>query len=131
MVADTSDKAFGWVTFAAVMLFLTSCFTFIDGIVALTNSRFYVANAVYVFGNLQTWGWILIGLSIVQLFASGAVYVGREWSRWLGIIVAAVNAIGHMLFLSAYPFWSLLIIAMDLLVIYALAAYGTKVQAYD
>jgi hypothetical protein len=118
-------------TFASIMLLMAACFTGIAGLVALTNSRFYIAGAVYVFGDLRTWGWILIGLSLVELFAAGAVFVGRQWSRWLGILVAALNAIGQMLFISAYPWWSILIIVLNILVIYALAAYGTKIQALE
>jgi hypothetical protein len=128
---DAADRAVGWVSFAAIMLFLAACFTGIAGLVALVNSRFYIAGAVYVFGDLRTWGWILVGLSLVELVAAGAVFAGREWSRWLGILVAALNAIGQMMFLSAYPWWSILIIGLNILVIYALAAYGTKIQAFE
>jgi hypothetical protein len=116
-------------TFASIMLLMAACFTGIAGLVALTNSKFYIAGAVFVFGDLRTWGWILIGLSLVELFAAGAVFVGQQWSRWLGILVAGLNAIGQMMFLSAYPWWSILIIVLNILVIYALAAYGTKLQA--
>lgn len=131
MATRASARALGWITFAAIMLFMAGCFTAINGIVALSNARFYVAGAVYIIADLQTWGWILLGLGIVEVFAGGAVLLGREWSRWLGISIAAINTLGHMLFLSAYPWWSLLAIALNILVIFALAAYGTAIQAFD
>jgi hypothetical protein len=131
MATYETDRAIGWVTFSGLMLFMAGCFTGIAGIVALLNSKFYVAGAVFVFGDLRTWGWILIGISIVELAAAGAVFVGQQWSRWFGIIVAALNAIAQMFFFSAYPWWSVLIIGLNLLVIYGLAAYGTKIQALD
>jgi hypothetical protein len=109
------------------MLFMGGSFTLINGLVALTNSRFYVAGTVFVFGDLRTWGWILTGLGIVELVAAGVILLGQEWGRWFGIAVAVINAIGHLLFLAAYPWWSVLTIGLDIIVIYALVAYGTAV----
>jgi hypothetical protein len=107
--------------FAAIMLFLSGVFNVIDGLVALSHSRLYAAGAVYVWSDLRTWGWIVLAFGIAALVAGGAVFSGQAWGRWLGIVVAGINALAHMVFLSAYPFWALLIIAIDILVIYGLA----------
>ena len=130
MATQTTRKGFGWVTFAAIMILLAGAFNVMDGIVALTRSTFYVAGATYAVGSLQTWGWVVLILGIVQLFAGGAILNGRAWGRWFGIIAAGLNAIGQMLFIPSYPFWSLTIIAVDLLIIYGLAAYGGRQEAY-
>jgi hypothetical protein len=119
----------GWVVFAALMLFLAGVFNVIDGLVALADSKFYVAGAVYVWSDLRTWGWIVLALGVVELLAGGAILRGRGWGRWFGIGAASLNAIGQMVFIPAYPWWSLLIIALDILVIYGLAAYGAQ-EAY-
>jgi hypothetical protein len=121
-----ADRGAGWITFAAIMLCLVGVFSVIDGIVALTKSSFYTANAVYVFSDLRTWGWITLILGIVVLFAAGSVARGGQFGRWFGIIAAGVNSIGQLMFVPAYPWWSISAFAVDLLIIYALAAYGGR-----
>jgi hypothetical protein len=113
----------GWVVFSAIMLFMAGVFNVIDGIVALVTSRFYVAGAVIIWSNLRTWGWIMLALGIITLLAGAAILNRRSWGRWFGIIVAGLSAIGQMAFMSAYPWWSLLIITLDVLVIYGLAVH--------
>ena len=108
------------------MLFLVGVFNVIAGLVALADSKFYAAGAVYVWSDLRTWGWIVLALGVVELLAGGAILRGRGWGRWFGIGVASLNAIGQMVFIPAYPGWALLIIALDILVIYGLAAYGAQ-----
>jgi hypothetical protein len=122
-------RGHGWVVFAALMIALAGVFNVIAGLVALADSRFYAAGAVYVWSDLHTWGWIVLALGVVELFAGGAILRGRAWGRWFGILAASLNAIGQMVFIPAYPWWSLLIIAIDILVIYGLAAYGAQ-EAY-
>jgi hypothetical protein len=111
------------------MLFIAGVFNVTDGLVALADSRFYAAGAVYVWSDLRTWGWIVLALGVVALLAGGAILRGRAWGRWFGISAASLNAIGQMVFIPAYPWWSLLIISVDILVIYGLAAYGAQ-EAY-
>ena len=113
----------GWVVFAAIMLFMAGIFNVIDGIVALVNSRFYVAGAVIIWSDLRTWGWIMLALGVITLLAGAAVLNRQAWGRWFGIIAAGLSAIGQMAFMSAYPWWSLLIITLDVLVIYGLAVH--------
>ena len=124
IVTPSRPRGHGWVVFAALMLFIAGVFNVIDGLVALAGSRFYAAGAVYVWSDVRTWGWIVLALGVVELLAGGAILRGRAWGRWFGIIAASLNAIGQMVFIPAYPWWSLLIIAIDILVIYGLAAYG-------
>ena len=111
------------------MLFLAGAFNVIDGLVALANAKVYVAGAVYVWSDLRTWGWIVLALGVVELLAGSAILRGHGWGRWFGIGVAGLNAIGQMVFIPAYPWWALLIIALDILVIYGLATYGAQ-EAY-
>jgi hypothetical protein len=117
-------RGLGWMTFAGVMLGFAGTFNFIDGIVAVSKSRFYVAGAVFVFSDLKTWGWIVLILGIIQVCAAFAIFAGSQWARWFGITVAAVNAIAQLMFIQAYPLWALSIFTLDVLVIYALAVYG-------
>ena len=84
----------------------------------------YVGNAHYIFGGLNSWGWIVMLLGIAQLAAGGAVVNGSNWARWFGIFVAGINSIGQLAFLPAYPFWALSMFTVDMLIIYGLAVYG-------
>jgi hypothetical protein len=122
---DTVEGA-GWVTFAAVILGIAGAFNVFDGILALSKSRFFTAEATYVFSDLNTWGWIVLVLGIIQLLAAFSLMGGSELARWFGIFAASLNAIGQLMFVPAYPFWALSLFAIDILVIYALAVYGGR-----
>ncbi len=120
----TDPRGAGWVVFAAIMLGFAGTLALFDGIVALSRSSFYVAGAHFVFSDLRTWAWITLILGAVTIFAAFAVIAGSAWARWFGITIAALNAIGQLAWIQGYPFWSLCIFAVDILVIYALAVYG-------
>jgi hypothetical protein len=117
-------KGVGWVVFAAVLLGLAGIWNFIDGILAISSSHVYVANAHYVFSDLNTWGWIVLILGCLEGFAAFTLLTGSELARWFGIAVAGVNAIGQLAFVPAYPWWSIAMFAVDILIIYGLAVYG-------
>jgi hypothetical protein len=120
------EKATGMLTFAAVTLALAGAFNVIDGIVGLSKTTFFSPDAVYVFSDLRTWAWIVLGLGILQGLAALGITRGSQVARWFGIGVAALNAIAQLSFVQAYPFWALSVFALDILVIYALAAYGGR-----
>ena len=116
----------GWLTFSGVVLTIGGVFATIDGLMAVYKSTFFTQNGVYVFSDLNTWGWIIFGLGVAGIVSGLAVFTGREWARWLGIGVAGVSALGQLLFAQAYPLWSLMIMSLDFLVIYGLAVYGSR-----
>jgi hypothetical protein len=111
--------------FASVLLAVLGFFNLLDGIAAIARSHVFVANAVYVFGSLRTWGWIVLILGVLQLIAAAGVLTANQLARWFGVAVVGLNAIGQMFFISSYPFWSLTIIAIDVIALYALCAYGS------
>jgi hypothetical protein len=119
-------RGFGLVVFAAVLLGLLGFFNLIDGIAAIANSHVFVANAHYVFGNLRTWGWITLIIAVLQLVAAGGVLMGNQVARWFAVAVLGLNAIDQMFFLPGYPLWSLIIIAVDIVAIWGLCAYGSR-----
>src|SRR5262249_55481193 len=83
-------------------------------------------NSHYVFGDLRSWGWITLILGVLQLLAAAGVLAGSQAARWFAVAVIALNTIDQMFFIPAYPFWSLLIIAMDVIALYGLCAYGSR-----
>jgi len=123
---DYGDRGAGWVAFAAIMLGLAGAWNIFDGILALANSKVFVANANYVFSDLRTWGWIILVLGILQTMACFGLFSGSQLARWFGIAAASLNAFGQLMFISAYPFWALSMFAIDVLIVYALAVYGGR-----
>jgi hypothetical protein len=121
---QTEVAGSGWVVFAAILLFFAGTWNVIDGALAISRSHVYTATQHFVFSDLRTWGWIILGLGILQLAAGATVVGGSEIARWFAVAVAALNAIGQLMFLTAYPFWALSMFVVDLLVIYGLAVYG-------
>jgi hypothetical protein len=119
----------GWIWFAALMMILTGAFNIIYGLVAILRSTFFLEtpNNTLLF-NLSAWGWIHLILGILLVVAGFAVIAGQAWARAVAIVLAMVNAITQMLLFSAYPWWSLLTIAVDVLVIYALIVHGREAE---
>jgi hypothetical protein len=120
------ERASGWITFAAIMLILVSIINMIDGIAAISTSSFYVADAQYILSDLNTWGWVMLGLGVLQMVVALGVFAGNQIARWAGVVIASVNLIAQLMFIPAYPFWSLCVLAIDVLIIYGLCAYGGR-----
>lgn len=114
----------GWVSFAGIVLGLAGILNIIYGIAALGNSRFFVHDTQYILGSLNAWGWVVLILGVVQVLAAGSIWSGGQFGRWFGILAAGLSAIGALMAIPAYPAWSIVIFAIDILVIYGLAAYG-------
>ena len=116
----------GMVVFASVLLFVVGIFNLIDGIAAIANSHVFIGNAKYVLGDLRTWGWVVLILGALQLLVAAGVLAGNQAARWTGVALLGLNAIGQMLFIPSYPFWSLMIIALDVVALWGLCAYDSR-----
>ena len=114
----------GWVLFSGIMIMTVAVLNIIWGIAAIGNSSFFVQDTKFIFSELNTWGWIVLVIGALQLAAAFSVWAGGTFGRWFGIAAATVNAIAALLSIPAYPFWSLAIFAVDILIIYGLATYG-------
>src|SRR4051794_8453399 len=120
------DEVNGLVRFAAVMIAIAGAIDVLHGIAALGDAKVFVRNAEFAVGGLHTWGAVLLVTGVVQLCAAPAIWRRVEWGRWVGVLAAAANTVVQLLFLPAYPFMSVAIFAIDLLIIYALVAYGGR-----
>ncbi len=116
----------GLIAFASVLLFVIGGFNMIYGLAAVGSSNVFVADAHYVLGDLRTWGWITVILGALQLLAVWGVLSGNQLARWFAVAVIGLNAVEQMFFIPAYPLWSLIIIAMDIVALYALCAYASR-----
>ena len=119
-------RGYGLVLFAGVLLLVSGFWNLIYGIAAIAQSHVFVANAHYVFGNLRAWGWVTLIFAILLLVAGGGVMVGNQMARWFAVVVLGLNLIEQMFSIPSYPFWSLTIIALDVVALYGLCAYGSR-----
>ena len=128
--APTPTGWVGWLVFAGIMMILVGSFQAIDGLVALFKDELYVVrpNGLVVNVDYTAWGWVHLLLGLVLIAAGAAVFSGRIWGRTLGVIAAIISAVVNFAFIPAYPVWSLLIITVDVLVIYALIAHGGELR---
>ena len=126
---ESDDAGYGWVLFAGVMLMILATVNVIQGIAAVSNSTFFTENATFVISGLNTWGWILIFCGIGQGLVALGVWAQAKGVRWIGVAIASANAIMQLLFIAAYPFWSLSLFTLDILVIYGLIVYGKRAEA--
>jgi hypothetical protein len=122
--------ATGLVVFAGVMMIMAGGFQVVSGLVALLANEFYVNTPNYLFKfDATSWGWIHLLVGLLVLLAGFAVLAGQTWGRVIGIVLAVLSALANFAFIPYYPFWSLTIIALDVLVIWALAAHGRDARA--
>jgi hypothetical protein len=98
----------------------------VDGIAAIGGSDFFSRNASYAVGDLDSLGWTVLLLGGVQVLAALGVLRKDQLSRWVGVGVAALNAIAQLLIIQAYPYWSLTLLALDILVMYGLLVHGGR-----
>jgi hypothetical protein len=125
--AEDDDRGYGWVVFAGVLLLIAGTLNFIEGIAAIGNAHFFTANANYIAGSLNTWGWVVLCIGALELAVGCGVFVKNQFLRWTCVVVLAANCIAQLLMIPAYPFWSLSIFTLDILAIYGLIAYGKRI----
>ncbi len=119
----------GWIVFAAVMMILDGIFQFIVGLTAIINPHWFVIHDQSVlFVNLHTWGWVHLIISILVIIAGAALFSGNTAARIFAVVLAGLSAIDNLAFLGVYPFWSLVVITIDVLVIYALIVHGGELK---
>jgi hypothetical protein len=120
------EAGYGLVTFAGVMLLIVGVLNTLYGVAAIDNANVFVSDARYVFGDLNTWGWFLLALGVLQLFAAFAIWRGTSWARWFGVACASVNAILQTLWIPAFPILAMTILTLDIVAIWGLLAYGGR-----
>ncbi len=120
----------GWIVYSWIMLIVAGTFAIIDGIVAISRASFFHDyGAHYVASSLSTWGWLQLIVGIVAVAAAFGVMSGRQWGRWTGIVIAALQLFVQIFWIPIVPFWALTIIVLDILVIYGLSVYAAPSEA--
>jgi len=125
MSQNRSGMAVGFTYFAAFMMILAGAFDALQGFAAIVKQSYYVVapNYVYKF-NVTTWGWINLILGIVILLAGAALLSGAVWARTIGVLMAILVGIANFMWLPYYPVWSIIVIAICVIIVWALTAHG-------
>ncbi|MTD55188.1 DUF7144 family membrane protein [Amycolatopsis pithecellobii] len=120
----------GWVAFGGVMLILLGFFHAIQGIVAVYDRGYYLVSSsgLVVHVDYNVWGWVHIGLGVVAVLAGIGVLFGNAAARVAAIVLAGLSALVNLGFVAAYPVWSIVVIAVDFIVIYAIVAHGRELR---
>ena len=121
---NESLKGEGWLLFAGIMVLIVGILNTIWGIAAIDSASFFIEDERFIIEDLSMWGWIILIVGVVQLFAAFSIWSGNQFGRWIGIISASASAVGALMSMPAFPLWSLAVFGVDLLIIYGLAAYG-------
>jgi hypothetical protein len=119
----------GWVAFASFALLLAGIFHLIAGFVALFKDDIYLSinNVAWVF-SYSSWGWIHIIGGILSIIAAGSLMQGKMYGRIIAVIVAFFAAIANMAFIPIYPVWSIIMLVIDILVIWAVIVHGSEMK---
>jgi len=120
--SEVSGRWTGWVVFASIMLTVVGGINIIQGLAALFDESIFVVRSgdQLLIADFDTWGVALLVFGAAQAGAGLGLNSGHGWARIVAIVVACISILGQTLFLSAYPIWSVMIIAIDVIVIYAL-----------
>ena len=111
------------------MILIAGVLNTLYGIAAIDKANFFIRDAKYVVADLATFGWLVLILGAVQIFAAFAIWQGTPWGRWFGVACASANVILQMLWIPAAPVLAMTLLAMDIIVIYGLLAYGGRRRA--
>jgi hypothetical protein len=115
----------GRVVFAATLLLIVGTLNIIYGIGALDDANIFVNDDRYILTNLNTLGWVLIILGVIQLTGGLSLMSGNTYGRVIGIVAGTLGAIGALLSIGgAYPWWSLALFALCVYVVYGILVYG-------
>lgn len=116
----------GWIGFAGVLMLIVGTLDFFEGLIAVIRGQYYVLtpNQIIVF-DIKTWGWITLIWGVVVLLAGLSLMAGSGWARWFTIVVGSLNVIAQLGFVGAaqYPLWALTVLALTVVVLYALIVH--------
>jgi hypothetical protein len=116
------EHHYGRTVLAGVLMMLAGLWEFLLGILAIIRRTFYLVTPNYTYAwNVHAWGWTHLALGIVLFAAGASVLLGMTWAKVVGIVLAVFSALATFMFLPHYPFWSIIVIAIDVFIIWALA----------
>jgi len=127
-----TDSWNGWVGFAALLTLIVGMIDFVMGLVAIIRGEYYAIHGdQLIIFDTTTWGWITLLIGIAIVLVGLMLANGSSFARWLTIVAVSVNLLSNLGWLgnSAYPLWSLTLVALQIIVLYALTARWTSAGA--
>jgi len=120
-----------WVVFGGMMLILLGIFHVVQGIVALVNDDYYLVtkNGLVVNLDFTYWGWTYLVLGVLLGLVGVGLLAGNTAARVAGVVLAVLSAVVNLVFIAAYPAWSVMVIALDVIVIYSIVVHGRELKA--
>jgi hypothetical protein len=127
---DETTGWVGWIIFASVIMGILAVFHVIAGLVALFKDEFFLVrkSGLVVEVDYTAWGWTHVGLGVLLGVAAVSLAAGNMFGRVVGVLLASASAIVNLAFIAAYPVWSVLMIAIDVIVIYAIVVHGRELR---
>ena len=127
--ARGAGSAFGTIL-AGVLMIISGAYGFMTGLAVIIHKGFFVTNPNYAYHwTVTNWGWTQLILGAVVFAAGFGVLIGMAWARVVGVILATLSAVASFLFIPYYPFWAIVLVAVDLFIIWALVAGGRRRRA--
>ena len=128
MTHGRSGLAVGFTYAAAILMMVAGVFDILQGLAAIIRQHYYVVGSTYVYKfDVTAWGWVHLLLGLLLGVAGFFLLRGALWARILGITAAALVGVANFMWLPYYPVWSIVIIAMCVVIIWALAAHGREI----
>ena len=122
----------GWIGFAGWLMVVIGTLDFFEGLIAVIRGKYYVLTPeqIVVF-DVRTWGWIMLFWGIIVALAGFGLLSGAEWARWFTIVVVTLNIVGQLGFAGSaqYPLWALTVVALSIVVLFALIARWHEAEA--
>jgi hypothetical protein len=123
-----SGWAVGFTVFAGVMMIMMGILHALWGLAAIIEDEFFVATRNYLYNvDVTGWGWVHLIAGAIVILAGFWVFTGAVWARIVGVILAVLSAIANFLTIPYFPVWSLVIIAVDIVAIWALTVRGRDI----
>lgn len=120
----------GWAAFAGVIILISGIFSLLQGVVILLGPRasYVIADGSLFLFDVTGWGWWHVVIGALLTITAFALFSGATWARVVAVILAVISAAGQLLVMPLQPWWSVIVIAIDVLIIYALTAHGHELD---
>jgi hypothetical protein len=120
----------GWIVFAGILIAIVGILQIALGTIALARDELFAVQParLLVDAGWTTWGWVHLVLGILQIVVGVGLLVGQMWARATGVVLAVVSILVNIVFLAAFPVWSVIVLVFDVITIYAITAHGREVR---
>lgn len=113
----------GWTITAAVLMMVSGLWNFLEGLAAIIKGQFFIVLPNYVYNvSVTSWGWIHLILGAAVFVAGAFLFMDKMWARIVGVVLACLSAVANFLYIPYFPVWSVIVIAVDVFIVWALLA---------